>query len=147
MGKFDRKAYMKAYNARYRIRNKEKIVSYNLEYKARNKAPIKDKRPAYREKNSFKIKKQVRERKYLARYGITTDIFNLMCADQDFECAICGQQVLWPKKLHVDHDHRTLTIRGLLCGNCNRGLGMFGDDVETIKKAVKYLRENRYDPK
>lgn len=43
----------------------------------------------------------------------------------------------------VDHDHETLEVRGLLCRNCNTGLGMFGDSDEKIQKAIEYMRKWR----
>ncbi|MGH2776528.1 MAG: endonuclease VII domain-containing protein [Actinomycetota bacterium] len=50
-------------------------------------------------------------------------------------CALCGTG----KPEHVDHDHQTKRVRGILCFNCNRGLGKFGDDVELMNRAVQYL--------
>jgi hypothetical protein len=50
-------------------------------------------------------------------------------------CAVCRQR----EAKHVDHDHETKRIRGILCFNCNRGLGKFGDDVELMGRAVDYL--------
>jgi len=44
--------------------------------------------------------------------------------------------------LHVDHDHRTYRIRGLLHRSCNAALGVFGDTIEGLEKAIKYLKEN-----
>ncbi|MDQ4024250.1 MAG: endonuclease VII domain-containing protein, partial [Actinomycetota bacterium] len=50
-------------------------------------------------------------------------------------CAVCG--VAEPK--HVDHCHGTDEVRGLLCLNCNQGIGRFEDDVETLRRAIVYL--------
>lgn len=52
-------------------------------------------------------------------------------------CDICGGKTA---KMAIDHDHGTGEVRGLLCGNCNTGLGLFGDDVDTLEKAIEYLK-------
>lgn len=65
-----------------------------------------------------------------------TEIFN----KQNGQCAICGVHHSDLKKvLCVDHCHETNEVRGLLCNDCNRGLGQFKDDVERLEEAVKYL--------
>ena len=62
-------------------------------------------------------------------------------------CAICGHTpelgATGAKKLHLDHDHRTGKLRGLLCMCCNVALGHFQDDVERIKRAAAYLEASR----
>ena len=139
---FDRKAYMKKYNAKYREKYKEKLIKYDREYKKNNKEEIKNNRKKYHVKNSLKISQQVRAVKLKRRYGITKEQYNLILAGQDFKCAICGKEYNWNKKLDVDHDHNTGKIRGLLCGNCNRGLGLFKDNKLIIKNAINYLNKN-----
>jgi hypothetical protein len=70
------------------------------------------------------------------RYGIdSVDVAWLRMRQNDL-CAICE----FKPAEHVDHDHATGDVRGLLCFNCNVGLGMFGDDVDVIRKAIEYLR-------
>ena len=74
------------------------------------------------------------------RYGITEETYEKMLKDQDHCCAICKEK---PKKhLAVDHCHETGKIRGLLCMNCNKGLGMFKDDENRMNKAIQYLAFN-----
>lgn len=57
-----------------------------------------------------------------------------------FVCDICQQECSSGKRLAVDHDHETNEIRGLLCGNCNTGLGKFKDSVKLMEIATEYLK-------
>ena len=55
------------------------------------------------------------------------------------QCVICGD--VGP--LVVDHDHKTGSVRGMLCNHCNRGLGHFRDDPELMEFAAQYIRKMR----
>lgn len=61
---------------------------------------------------------------------------------QDGLCAICkAPETPEPKgNLHVDHDHTSGRVRGLLCFPCNAGLGSFKDDIERLEAAIEYLK-------
>ena len=62
--------------------------------------------------------------------------------DQEYKCAICGKTPKENKKrLAVDHNHNTEANRGLLCSNCNAGLGFLQDKKELLESAIKYLRK------
>ena len=64
-----------------------------------------------------------------------------MAEDQKGICAICGELPHGENRvLHIDHDHLTGKIRGLLCMSCNRALGWFRDDTVILKKAIEYLK-------
>ncbi len=58
--------------------------------------------------------------------------------DSTFNCGICGSEIKGKNK-HVDHDHKTGKIRGVLCDNCNHMLGMSHENIELLKKAIVYL--------
>jgi hypothetical protein len=77
-------------------------------------------------------------------YGLSKEQYDLMLSEQNHSCYICGiKDIDCPKSvLHVDHDHSTGKIRGLLCHHCNTGLGHFKDNVELLQKAIEYLNLN-----
>ena len=79
-------------------------------------------------------------RKRLEReFGITLVDYDQMLAAQGGGCAICGGLSSDGRRLAVDHDHATGVVRGLLCADCNRGLGIFDDDPECLQAAISYL--------
>ncbi|MDZ4827914.1 MAG: endonuclease domain-containing protein [Actinomycetota bacterium] len=86
-------------------------------------------------------KKKVADRKsHLKRnYGITVEDYDRMLAEQGGGCAICAKAPRDDIALHVDHDHQTGVVRGLLCFTCNNALGDLNDDPERLYKAVTYL--------
>jgi Recombination endonuclease VII len=77
-----------------------------------------------------------REARLLRRYGITQLMLDTMMAEQNYGCGSCGEYLADPQ---VDHCHETRKVRGLLCRNCNTGLGQFKDDPVRISKALTYL--------
>lgn len=72
------------------------------------------------------------------KYAMTLDQEEELLAQQEHACAICRTPFdgVYP---HVDHCHRTGRIRGLLCSKCNHGLGLLGDDLLHIERALRYL--------
>lgn len=73
------------------------------------------------------------------RYGVTPEQYRQAEREQDGCCAVCGRRV----PLHTDHDHKTKEFRGLVCGSCNRALGLMQDDPERLEAAARYLRRPR----
>jgi hypothetical protein len=87
-----------------------------------------------------------RWRRRLALYGLSMDDYERMAREQGQRCAICrGPQTRVDSDgtLVVDHDHKTGTVRGLLCGLCNTGLGAMRDDPAILLAAIRYLRASR----
>lgn len=80
------------------------------------------------------------------KYGITAEQYTRLFNFQEGRCRICRNSAENEKrKLAVDHDHITGRIRGLLCARCNNGLGYFRDNIITMKAAIAYLEEDRYE--
>jgi hypothetical protein len=78
-------------------------------------------------------------------HGITLAQYRELVKFQDGCCAICGTQNFGGvgRKLHVDHDHETGELRGLLCQHCNLGIANFKDDIKLLKNAIEYLKACR----
>lgn len=79
--------------------------------------------------------------RYRVKYGITTAEVEAMLKAQDHKCAICGE--VWTGgnggSLHLDHDHKTDKIRGMLCTMCNTSTGKFKDSPAVLRAAADYL--------
>ena len=81
------------------------------------------------------------EHKKYERRGITKDQYNIVFDIQEGKCAICKQLSKNGSSLAMDHNHKTNEFRGLLCKECNRALGLFGDNIDVLQNAVIYLQE------
>lgn len=78
--------------------------------------------------------------RYRRFYGIDAEDWNVMFAEQEGCCAICGKhQSEQKKRLEVDHCHETGYVRALLCTNCNTAIGKFYDDPDLLYRAADYL--------
>ncbi len=75
----------------------------------------------------------------LRKFGITSIEYDEILKRQNNVCAICNKISESGRRLAVDHDHDSGMVRGLLCGKCNRGIGLFDDNPETLEKAISYL--------
>ena len=106
----------------YREENRKAIREYQRDYYARNPERLRN--------------KQLKQ-----WYGITLADYNTMFQQQNGFCLICGiHQSEVNKTFCVDHDHETGEVRGLLCDQCNKGLGHFKDNPSFLEKAADYLR-------
>ena len=78
----------------------------------------------------------------LKKYRMTMADFRALLEKQSGGCAICGTGE--PGKgfhLHVDHNHQTGQVRGLLCNTCNRGIGLLRESPEVLRAAAHYLEQ------
>jgi len=119
------KEQMKVYSAKYRKDNPEKSAKY---YEARRSDGAKRKRDALKQADNT----------YQTKYGMTLTDVEGMLASQGGKCKVCSTE-LTRTTANVDHCHVTGYVRGILCTNCNTGIGSLGDNVEGLKKALAYL--------
>ena len=88
-------------------------------------------------------KETARERYLQKRYGISEQEYHARLLSQDNCCLICKKEFkdgpFGPDSPVVDHCHNKGHVRGILCNECNRGLGYFRDNPEALKRAASYL--------
>lgn len=131
-----------AKNAAWRKANPEKVREFQRAYKKKNAAKIAEQKREWRKKNPEKYR-AANQRWQINRRMKRCD-FDAMMEEQDGKCAICGTDKAYSgggdnRRLAIDHCHTSGKVRGLLCGNCNRMLGLAKDSTETLKNAIKYL--------
>ena len=104
-------------------------------------------RRKYKAENKIKVRRQQREQHLRVKFNMTQADYLAILKSQDHSCAICGKHYTdndvagKVDHLSVDHCHDTGGIRGLLCHQCNRALGMFRDSQDLLYKAYKYIKE------
>lgn len=138
----------------YQSKNKNKIKEYHKEYRLKNKDKIKErgkdwyinnreaiiKRTALRNKNNRESLKVI---KAYHRYKITPKEYFKFMDKQNSKCVLCGCDLYpWDTNTNIDHDHKTNKVRGLLCSDCNKGIGLLKEDIDILERAIKYLKEN-----
>lgn len=90
----------------------------------------------YRAAHPKKARTYSRQGHLRSRYGLTLEQYDRMLLDQQGCCLGCGRS---DKKLHVDHNHATGAVRGLLCFSCNAALGCVQDDPGILVRLEEYL--------
>lgn len=123
----------KEYQKQYRIKNRSKIRKRSRDWTNKN-----------REKRTLQARKSYLKKKF----NITIEEFERLLIKQNYKCAICGidyQRIVDVKgrnkpNLYVDHNHKNNKIRGLLCRNCNIGLGCLKDSLDNLNSAIEYLQ-------
>lgn len=98
----------------------------------------------YRKKYQADGRRQKTRRRHelKTRYGLTPEDYQALLDRQGGGCAICGKTDGTngtQKHLPVDHHHGTGAVRGILCKNCNQGIGLFKEDPSRLRKAADYL--------
>jgi hypothetical protein len=111
---------------------RERVRAWHLEHKEEE---------SIRRKKAYKPEDNL-NRNLKRLYGISLTEFRDLESKQDGRCLICKRKPKAPYRLVVDHDHKTGQFRGLVCAQCNLGLGAFADDPEALRSAADYLEKN-----
>lgn len=81
---------------------------------------------------------KVRDKNLQKNYrGFSSQDYDTLFLKQGGACAVCGKQT--ERHLHVDHDHTTGAVRGLLCSDCNTALGHLHDSPDIIRRLLQYI--------
>ena len=143
----ENRAYMREYYAnnkeKYkRTREQQDRINAARRERYANDAEFREQCKAASKSRPIRAKRETRLRE---QYGIGNVEFDAMLEKQGGGCAICGKihKEKSGGRLHVDHCHSSGAVRGLLCGNCNNGLGRFADDEARLERAAEYLRASR----
>ncbi len=129
--------------ADWRSRNQDRVLSQKRESYLRNRQHYLD------YFSSSKRRTQVFAWRLRRSFGITVERYEGMLEAQGGCCAICGPPPHEANghhhkhRLHIDHDHETGIVRGLLCNNCNAGLGYFRDNADSLMRAIDYISQTQ----
>lgn len=109
---------------------------YLISYRSIKRERILSNKRKWKAKNPDKVKSAA----LMSDYGINLNQYNDMLKAQQDSCAICKQHKdSFTNALHVDHNHITGKVRGLLCLSCNRALGLLKDNKDLFLSAANYL--------
>lgn len=137
--------------------NKDKIKKIKKKYKEIHKNEIQDYNKTHRtlfkdHYNSYKKKwrynnKNKTKNEKLKKYNLTIEKFNNLLQNQNYKCGVCRKEFENSSSITpcVDHNHKTNTVRGILCRNCNSGIGGLYDNIEYLINALKWLKIIRID--
>ena len=87
--------------------------------------------------------KQWNKARRFKMHNITEEQYVELLRKQHGKCAICRRKLSTKRQPHIDHNHLTKKIRGILCSNCNTFLGLAKDQICTLRRAIKYLIKHR----
>lgn len=95
-----------------------------------------------RKKSTDEMRAYMKDASLRSKYGVSQVDVDAMHDEQNGECALCSKPRLGRHRngLHIDHDHVSGRVRGLLCVRCNAAIGVLGDDEEVLARAIRYLR-------
>jgi transposase-like protein len=89
-----------------------------------------------------KLCHSIKNNSRFSKYHINQEYFKIMLDSQKNKCAICNNKFKSNRTIFIDHNHKTNKIRKLLCPKCNYLLGCCNDNINILKSAILYLKNN-----
>jgi hypothetical protein len=118
----------------------EQKLEYQRKWNQENPEYQKKYAKEWRKNNPDKMR-AISRRLWLAKFNLTEEQYLQLFITQDNRCAICNtHKDDLNRGLHIDHDHVSGKVRGLLCMNCNTALGKLNDNIVLFERAVTYLK-------
>jgi len=134
----DCKACMAVVRRRWYERNRDYAIRRAQAWKERNPERYEEQKRRYREEHKEERRDVARRGHLWRQYGLTPEEYDFLRLAQADLCAVCG--LADAAGLHIDHHHDTGLIRGLLCGKCNRAIGLLREDPALFDAASSYLQ-------
>ena len=128
-----------AASRKYARENRQRLNEYRRNYYAtvsRDRLFAKRATPEYKEwQRNYRRKRD---------YGVTPEQYAELAKAQRGNCAICGDVLAINTRMtHIDHNHETGAVRGLLCHHCNTMIGHAREKAATLRSAIAYLRKHK----
>ena len=126
------KIYWREYHRKRRLDPLQRELDNKKQRERRKANPEKAKESSRKSEQSRRLK----------TYGLTIEDYNSILTKQNYLCGICNTKLENNRLTHVDHNHITGKVRGILCHHCNILLGNARDDTNILRSAILYLKEN-----
>lgn len=139
----DCKACVAARRKAWYAANRDREIARVQDWQDANRDQYGESQRTWRTANP-ELKRRIDREGHLRRkFGITQGDYDRMLEAQGFGCGICGDVRPGGRTFHVDHDHVTGEVRGLLCVKCNQGIGLLRENPALLHMAVEYLQSPR----
>ncbi|MCK5015902.1 MAG: endonuclease VII domain-containing protein [Candidatus Peribacteraceae bacterium] len=143
-----RRCVNKVNKGRHHSLSKEELATLNAkkrEYRNKNLAKARRDSKEYHKQEIIKYRTYIRV--IHKTYGLSEQSLRNMMDSQRGCCAVCECSLIspggWRVDMCIDHCHSTKEVRGLLCSKCNKALGLFGDNTDTLQSAIDYLKKHK----
>jgi len=134
------------YGRKRRQENREKYAEYARKWRKENPDKVREVNQRQRERRKTWTLEQRRDKQRKYQYGVPEGWFSAQKEKQGGVCAICSLPAETAdskgRDLHVDHNHTTGQVRGLLCGKCNCLIGLAGESISILDKVKDYLKKH-----